>query len=86
MGKMPMPLPIANILTAIVRIAGRPGSDVDCRISKTYYYSMTTTLEIECPSEILLGLREDAGHFAKVITELAALALFRDGNRIRLSR
>jgi hypothetical protein len=28
---------------------------------------------------MLLGLREDADHFAKVITELAALALFRDG-------
>ena len=40
---------------------------------------MTTTLEIECPSEILLGLREEPGHFARVIQELAALALFKEG-------
>jgi len=41
--------------------------------------NMTTTLQIECPSELLLGLREDPGHFAAMVKELAAVALFRDG-------
>jgi hypothetical protein len=40
---------------------------------------MTTTLQIECPSELLLGLREDPTHFARVIQEFAALELFRQG-------
>jgi predicted HTH domain antitoxin len=40
---------------------------------------MIATLEIACPSEILLGLREEPRHFARVVQELAAIALFRDG-------
>ncbi len=40
---------------------------------------MKTTLQIECPSELLLGLREEPDHFAKKVQELAAVALFKDG-------
>lgn len=38
-----------------------------------------TTLQIECPAELLLGLREEPDHFARTVQELAALSLFRDG-------
>jgi hypothetical protein len=40
---------------------------------------MNATLEIACPSELLLGLREEPDHFARIVQELAAIALFRDG-------
>jgi hypothetical protein len=40
---------------------------------------MTTTLQIECPSELLLGLREEPEHFATIVQELAAVALFKEG-------
>jgi len=37
------------------------------------------TIQIECPQEILLGLHLDAGQFADLIKEEAAIALFREG-------
>jgi len=40
---------------------------------------MQNTVEIVCPPEILLGLHLDAGQFAALIQEEAALALFREG-------
>jgi len=38
-----------------------------------------STITIDCPSELLLGLREEPLHFAKKVQEMAAIALFRDG-------
>lgn len=40
---------------------------------------MQNTIEIECPREILLGLHLDAGQFAELVKEEAAIALFREG-------
>ena len=40
---------------------------------------MKAKLEIECPEELLLGLREEPRHFARVIQEGAAISLFREG-------
>lgn len=40
---------------------------------------MSAKLEIECPDELLVGLKQDAGRFAAYIKETAALALYREG-------
>jgi hypothetical protein len=40
---------------------------------------MQSTIQIECPREILLGLHLDADQFADLIKEEAAMALFRAG-------
>ncbi|MBK7673494.1 MAG: UPF0175 family protein [Candidatus Accumulibacter sp.] len=40
---------------------------------------MQSTIEIECPREILLGLHLDADQFAELVKEEAAMALFREG-------
>jgi hypothetical protein len=40
---------------------------------------MQSTIEIECPREILLGLHLDADQFADLVKEEAAIALFREG-------
>jgi hypothetical protein len=38
-----------------------------------------STIEIECPQEILLGLQMNTRQFAALVKEEAALALFREG-------
>lgn len=40
---------------------------------------MQSTIEIQCPQEILLGLHLDAQQFADLVKEEAAIALFREG-------
>lgn len=40
---------------------------------------MQSTIEIQCPQEILLGLHLDAKQFAELVKEEAAIALFREG-------
>ncbi|WP_295434381.1 UPF0175 family protein [uncultured Thiodictyon sp.] len=40
---------------------------------------MQSTIEIECPQEILLGLQMNTRQFAALVKEEAALALFREG-------
>lgn len=40
---------------------------------------MQSTIEIQCPQEILLGLHLDAQQFAELVKEEAAIALFREG-------
>jgi len=40
---------------------------------------MQNTIEIECPSEILIGLHLDADQFAILVKEETAIALFREG-------
>ncbi len=40
---------------------------------------MQSTLQTECPREILLGLHLDADQFADLVKEEAAMALFREG-------
>ena len=40
---------------------------------------MQNTIEIECPQKMLLGLHLDAGQFADLVKEEAAIALFREG-------
>lgn len=40
---------------------------------------MQSTIEIECPREILLGLHLDAVQFADLVKEETAIALFREG-------
>ena len=40
---------------------------------------MQNTIEIECPQEMLLGLHLDAGQFADLVKNEAAIALFREG-------
>lgn len=40
---------------------------------------MRNVVEIDFPSEILLGLHLDAGQFAKLIKTETAIALFKDG-------
>jgi len=40
---------------------------------------MQSTIQIECPREILLGLHLDADQFADLVKEEAAIALFRAG-------
>lgn len=40
---------------------------------------MQSTIEIQCPQEILLGLHLDAKQFSELVKEEAALALFREG-------
>ena len=40
---------------------------------------MDSTLQIQCPQEILLGLHLDADQFSSLVAETAAISLFRDG-------
>ncbi len=40
---------------------------------------MQNTIEIQCPSEILLGLHLDAEQFADLVKEETAISLFREG-------
>jgi len=40
---------------------------------------MQSTIEIQCPQEILPGLHLDAQQFAELVKEEAAIALFREG-------
>ncbi len=40
---------------------------------------MQSTIEIQCPQEILLGLHLDARQFSELVKEEAAIALFREG-------
>ncbi|WP_295385502.1 UPF0175 family protein [uncultured Thiodictyon sp.] len=40
---------------------------------------MQSTIEIECPREILLGLQMNTRQFAALVKEETALALFREG-------
>ena len=40
---------------------------------------MQSTIEFQCPQEILLGLQMNTHQFADLVKEEAALALFREG-------
>lgn len=40
---------------------------------------MNAKLEIECPEELLLGLKQDPGGFARYLKETAAFSLYREG-------
>lgn len=40
---------------------------------------MQSTIEIQCPQEILLGLQMNTSQFADLVKEETALALFREG-------
>lgn len=40
---------------------------------------METKIEVQCPTEILLGLQMNTQQFAALLKEEAALALFREG-------
>lgn len=40
---------------------------------------MKSTIEIDCPPEILMGLHLDAKRFAELVKIQSATALFRDG-------
>lgn len=40
---------------------------------------MQSTIAIDCPQEILLGLHMDTSQFAELVKEEVALALFREG-------
>ena len=40
---------------------------------------MNTVLEIECPQELLVGLKQDPGAFAHFLKEAGAVSLYREG-------
>lgn len=40
---------------------------------------MNAKLEIECPEELLLGLKQHPGEFARYLKETAAYSLYREG-------
>lgn len=40
---------------------------------------MNAKVEIECPEELLLGLKQHPGEFARYLKETAAFSLYREG-------